>query len=1015
MVLIPAMMVAGGASGAAEAPAPLPAPAKAAPPAGTHVFTSADGDRYVVGDVKEVPLCPALKIVDTYKNEDNEDYAMLIAGKDGWLFRSRLDLKFRFLMTDRTEDSFRRLNDAFKYYGTDLVVAMLPTRGITEHDSLLPPYSNSYDAKTAAKNYLAMIEDMRGTGIRMADMTGVDAVSNFFLKRDNHWTDKGAAFTAEAVAKTIKGLPVYKSLEKTGFETSDLKEEVLSSHRYGEFIQQVCGTEIPRQPHEKVTKTAEKGKSGVSDSDLFGSAKEPEIALLGTSQSTDPEPSYANFEGHMEQLLGVRIANEAISGGSLQGSIGNYLIDGDFKRAKPKVVIWEMGAHYGFNQQSFLREIVPAVFGQCEAKDARAAADVAVEGVNDPVIFQGLADKKLKSHKYYVVLDISDKSQRMVKVKFTHADGRTDTVKLERSVRNFPINSGIFFAELSDVMVAPLDQVSLSLKKPSGTVKAKICQIPAGADKGEAIVSKEKDSHEVDDVDEPGVLESIREALSKHVFKRSYALDGSRETAEKAPSPPVLPDISGYTEQAVLAKLPALKAGNVAVAQMEGAPPLRKWAFDKRLVEFQTIQKRVEPLAIHIYSGVYNLQMLKDALPGTDYIVEKDGGYMLRIPIAVYPGAALVIKDLDKPLLLSQSKGAFIAGAGDVFIMNSTLVGWNDLEHRPATLDGKNSTFRPFLTMWDGTELYIVRSALKNMGYSLSKSYGLTVSTNDVIQEEFAAEHGDLLPPTGWIIDSLFENMYFGFYSYEAAHVAILRNTYRDNVIYGIDPHDRSHHLIIAYNKVSGSKKKHGIIISREVDDSWIFNNETRNNKGSGIMLDRNCVRTVVANNKSVYNHGDGITLYESPDNVLYNNVIENNHGSGIRIRNSWNIMAHGGSIAMNNGYAFEVYEDDLKGTSRDFDLDPVTTRAAGTFSGIDIESNAGIVKTGGFEMVRFININMKKQYLGNKPLGGDIYDLAGPIGKYIGKDYKDIRIGEPAKPAVQDGSSEAKEASATH
>src|SRR3546814_5253813 len=81
--------------------------------------------------------------------------------------------------------------------------------------------------------------------------------------------------------------------------------------------------------------------------------------------------------------------------------------------------------------------------------------------------------------------------------------------------------------------------------------------------------------------------------------------------------------------------------------------------------------------------------------------------------------------------------------------------------------------------------------------------------------------------------------MYFGFYSYEADRVALIGNEYRNNMIYGIDPHDYSRKLIIAFNSAYGAQKKHGIIGSRGVDDSYFIGNLAFGNHGTGLMLDR--------------------------------------------------------------------------------------------------------------------------------------------------------------------------------
>ncbi|MEB0009967.1 right-handed parallel beta-helix repeat-containing protein, partial [Pseudomonas sp. RTB2] len=81
------------------------------------------------------------------------------------------------------------------------------------------------------------------------------------------------------------------------------------------------------------------------------------------------------------------------------------------------------------------------------------------------------------------------------------------------------------------------------------------------------------------------------------------------------------------------------------------------------------------------------------------------------------------------------------------------------------------------------------------------------------------------------------------------------------------------------------TKKKHGIIISREVNDSFIFNNRSYDNHLSGLVIDRNSVNNLIAYNEIYKNHTDGITLYESADNLLWGNKVISNTRHGIRIR----------------------------------------------------------------------------------------------------------------------------------
>src|SRR3546814_13545683 len=82
-------------------------------------------------------------------------------------------------------------------------------------------------------------------------------------------------------------------------------------------------------------------------------------------------------------------------------------------------------------------------------------------------------------------------------------------------------------------------------------------------------------------------------------------------------------------------------------------------------------------------------------------------------------------------------------------------------------------------------------------------------------------------------------------------------------------------------------------IVSREVDDSWIINNQAYDNALSGIVIDRNSVNNVVAHNRVYRNHADGITIYESPKTLIWQNLVSANLRHGIRVRNSTNMRLY--------------------------------------------------------------------------------------------------------------------------
>ncbi len=398
---------------------------------------------------------------------------------------------------------------------------------------------------------------------------------------------------------------------------------------------------------------------------------------------------------------------------------------------------------------------------------------------------------------------------------------------------------------------------------------------------------------------------------------------------------PKLPDLSGYTAEAVNGKIDRRKKGSVTVRRMVQQDALKEFiGGNNRMAEWVTRQRGM-PQAIFIEGGYVSLGEVAKTLPKQYFTADANGVFTLRLPLVVAKDATLHIDKNVKELRLSQDRGAFIVNDGKLFITDTRLTGWNEAKKAPATFK-KPEEFRPFLLSWGGTETYIVNSKIASFGYSTSKSYGVSISQ---YTPNMSKQMGRPMP-TGWIIGSEFSDLWYGFYCYETQDFVIKDSVYRDNIIYGIDPHDRSRRLVISGNTVYGTHKKHGIIISREVDDSWIINNKVYDNALSGIVIDRNSVNNLIAYNEVYRNKSDGITLYESSNNLIWGNQVMSNARHGIRLRNSVNIRLYENLAADNKLVGVYGHIKDLSDTDRDIDLDPFDTKVSMIVVGGELISN---------------------------------------------------------------------------
>jgi parallel beta-helix repeat protein len=245
------------------------------------------------------------------------------------------------------------------------------------------------------------------------------------------------------------------------------------------------------------------------------------------------------------------------------------------------------------------------------------------------------------------------------------------------------------------------------------------------------------------------------------------------------------------------------------------------------------------------------------------------GEWLLGASMVVLGGASLqVTAPSVRWLMLSSGPAGFVTLktlGGGVHIEGSCVTSWDAAQGR---VDSEYADGRSFVLARDGAQLTIDRAELRYLGYGEVESYGLSWRTEGT---------------GGRITGSIVSHLYYGLYTYEVSGLAVQDNEFHDNVLYGIDPHTRSHDLLIERNVVHHNGK-HGIILAEDCTDSVIRENVVYDNAHHGIVLYLRSDRNVVEGNEVFRNTAQGINLNESSGNTVRGNSVYDNLESGIGV-----------------------------------------------------------------------------------------------------------------------------------
>ncbi|PYE52818.1 alginate O-acetyltransferase AlgX-related protein [Deinococcus yavapaiensis] len=395
------------------------------------------------------PICEAAFDARRYAPEDT--WARLVnQGKDGWLFGYYSFENSPPALTGRMRDEFIRFRDALRAQGTELLMVVIPGKGLVTWDKVdVATLRRPTDINFLRSRYAEYIASFRSAGVYASNVValGLSDTSGqaLYFRYDHHWTPRLAELVAEDLAKEMRSRAAYRDLP--AFEPKVRRYNALYPGSFAAMVKKYCGQILPPEPYVSlVTETT--GAGG----DLLD-AEEPGIALVGDSHSVE-----STFATLLRQKLQRDLVNHSVPGGAATAPLETYLLSGNYRAAPPRFLIWSFET--GGIQPGFLARMAAAVQGPCTGTRRVFAGTVEALAAETSL---PLPTPVTVTTGDYVHLQLTDRAIRTVNLNGA-----------ETALHSRTSNTGTFYLELPP---GPLDRVLLRFPTaPQGTIQVSVCR-----------------------------------------------------------------------------------------------------------------------------------------------------------------------------------------------------------------------------------------------------------------------------------------------------------------------------------------------------------------------------------------------------------------------------------------------------------------------------------------------------------------------------------------------------------
>lgn len=375
------------------------------------------------GAVQASPLCDAFTSADAMPSKYRKLAPVLSGASTDWIITSdQMDTEYALggeaarLMADIVAE--------FEVRGTKLAILMSPPRPLVAGQAKLEELAGGpvdFDVIAVTASFNQMIEDLRGAGVIAPNLLDVATRSDdlrdaYYYRHDTHWTPRGAAESAVALADAVVASDVA-AFAGVDVVRPEIQTDTIFSERgsLAKMAEAVCGVQV--KPVDQAIPSFPKPELGLFDD----TSARPRIVLAGSSFSNRYNKDAYRVADAIGGALQADVINHSVSGGGaiggIEGVVNANLLDG------ADLVIWELPYTEGLRSLGMLRQLLGALQFD-PAQQTALLANLDNSG-KVRVDLDGDAPNML-------VFQMSETKAQRVKIDLRYEDGSKQTLGLVR-------------------------------------------------------------------------------------------------------------------------------------------------------------------------------------------------------------------------------------------------------------------------------------------------------------------------------------------------------------------------------------------------------------------------------------------------------------------------------------------------------------------------------------------------------------------------------------------------------